>query len=775
MKKLFAIIMSMLMIACFMPTMAFAGEGETSKQPISVTDFNTLKTALEAAAGANSGDTTINIEDDITIPEGSNWSSVNINGYQGADIITIHGNGHKITGLNAPLFSGGFAGGSGLVIDKLTLEDVKINDAANTLGIGAFIGCVDSMDIISLTDCHLINSSIVSTGGARVGGLIGWTSGYNNPNDGPVDTFINIKNCSLKNTTLTAKGSVGAIIGHAGSNPATYHTISGCTVSDTKLESTDDGSWRVGVVVGTANVGQVTIEDIKATNTTLKQGTSEVPADDAAKSLYGRFVPGSVSGVLMIDGTQVEGGTAVVAETGGKYYATLQDAVAAVEAGPAKQFGSDATTITLLKDTNAGLDIGDSQGKTPKNIVLDLNNNTLTLGPAVGSKNTETNGIRTLAYSQTEIKNGKIVCSDIKNDKGNYVMCGLANYGKLTLDNVYVQSSEHVQFTINNRGELTLKGKTTVEAGSYGTGNFQDLAIANEVYNAYYENQPLNAKVICDSKDVTVGKMSIEHKATYAGNPNAQVELAISAGTFGEIWDADASKENLTPIIGNITGGTFASDPTPYVANNYKGTQSNGSWTVSKKSSSSGGSGSSAATELDKVKAEANTALSTAAAANKYDDAEQAEVKTILEKAAADIKAAKTEAEVKAIQEAAQAEIDKILTSEEKAEIEAVAGVSSDIFKAKSKLTKLNGKKAIKVTWNVPGSMKLDGYEVFRSTKRYSGFGTEPYFTTSNTSYTNNKGLVKGKTYYYKVRGFVEINGERYYTRFSTKAFRVIK
>lgn len=59
MKKLFAIIMSMLMIACFMPTMAFAGEGETSKQPISVTDFNTLKTALEAAAGANSGDTTI--------------------------------------------------------------------------------------------------------------------------------------------------------------------------------------------------------------------------------------------------------------------------------------------------------------------------------------------------------------------------------------------------------------------------------------------------------------------------------------------------------------------------------------------------------------------------------------------------------------------------------------------------------------------------------------------------------------------------------------------
>lgn len=180
-------------------------------------------------------------------------------------------------------------------------------------------------------------------------------------------------------------------------------------------------------------------------------------------------------------------------------------------------------------------------------------------------------------------------------------------------------------------------------------------------------------------------------------------------------------------------------------------------------------------TPLDKAKAEANTAVKAAGSANKYDEAEQAEVKKILDKAEADIKAAKTEDEVKKIQEAAQAEIEKILTSEENAQIKALSGVDKDIFKAKSKYSKLRGKRAVKVTWNVPKGMKLDGYEVFRSTKRYSGFGTKPYFTTSKTSYVNNKGLVKGKTYYYKVRGFVEINGERYYTGFSTKAFRIIK
>ena len=262
-----------------------------------------LEAALTSFAAAGAGDNVINLTQDFEIKDGETWTSASINGYQGAGVITINGNKHTITGLNAPLLAGGFAGKSGVIINDLTLDRVNINDKDNDLGIGAFIGCIDSMPKIELNNCKLTNSIITSTGGARVGGLIGWTAGYNNPNNGPVDTYITIKNCSVENCQITANGSVGAIIGHAGNNPATYHTIKDCTVSNTELTSTDDGSWRVGVVVGTANVGEVTITGTTSENNTLTQNGHTAPA---GHELYGRFVPGK-TGKLTIDGTKVTG------------------------------------------------------------------------------------------------------------------------------------------------------------------------------------------------------------------------------------------------------------------------------------------------------------------------------------------------------------------------------------------------------------------------------------------------------------------------------------
>ncbi len=219
--------------------------------------------------------------------------------------------------------------------------------------------------------------------------------------------------------------------------------------------------------------------------------------------------------------------------------------------------------------------------------------------------------------------------------------------------------------------------------------------------------------------------------------------------------------------------------------NNYEGIEfKNATLTIASQSfsGSSGGSyypytpstpSKPAAPNLDKTKTDSTTAINAAATANKYDAAEQAEVKKILDKANADIKNAKTEAEVKAIEEAAQAEIDKILTTEEKAIVAALDNVEKRDFATKSKvITRKGGKKVIRLTWTAPDGVDVDGYEIFRSTKKNSGFGKKPYFTTSNTSYTNTKALKAGKTYYYKVRAFVVINGERVYTDYSLKANR---
>lgn len=256
-----------------------------------------LRATLTAFTSAGSGDNVIELGKDIVLKEGETWVPAKVDGYHGAGVVTVLGNGHKISGLNAPLFAGGFAGNSGIIVKDLTLDGVKINDATSNLGIGAFVCDVDSMPTIELDNCHLTNSEIISTGGARVGGLIGWTSGYNKPNDGPVNTYIKITKCSVEECKLEAKGSVGGIIGHAGCNPATFHTITDCAVKNCVINSTDDGGWRVGVVVGTANVGELTINNITESGNTITQTGKTAPEHSI---LYGRFVPGT-TGKLVID------------------------------------------------------------------------------------------------------------------------------------------------------------------------------------------------------------------------------------------------------------------------------------------------------------------------------------------------------------------------------------------------------------------------------------------------------------------------------------------
>ena len=256
-----------------------------------------LKTALEAAGAAGAGNTTLILAKDAEIDmTGAEWTPIYVNGYQGADIVTVVGNGAILKGLTAPLFKGGFAGGSGIVIRDLTITESNIV-STSTQGSGAFIECADSMETITLENCHFTNSSI---SGSRTGGLIGWTSGYSNENDGPVKTYVTIKNCSVIDVDINATGSAAAINGHAGASDWTYTTIENCTVKNCNINSTDDGDWRTGVVVGTANVGEVTISNITESGNTLTQIGKTAP-DGFKRNYYGRAVLGS-TGKLSIDG-----------------------------------------------------------------------------------------------------------------------------------------------------------------------------------------------------------------------------------------------------------------------------------------------------------------------------------------------------------------------------------------------------------------------------------------------------------------------------------------
>ncbi len=123
----------------------------------------------------------------------------------------------------------------------------------------------------------------------------------------------------------------------------------------------------------------------------------------------------------------------------------------------------------------------------------------------------------------------------------------------------------------------------------------------------------------------------------------------------------------------------------------------------------------------------------------------------------------------------AEEEADTAIAAQQKEET--LAALADQQLTARSKLvTMKNGKKAVKITWRneVGERMDFDGVEIYRSTKRNSGYGKTPFFTTEKDAYYNTA-IKKGTTYYYKVRGYVVIDGQKYYTDYSRKAIRTVK
>lgn len=104
-----------------------------------------------------------------------------------------------------------------------------------------------------------------------------------------------------------------------------------------------------------------------------------------------------------------------------------------------------------------------------------------------------------------------------------------------------------------------------------------------------------------------------------------------------------------------------------------------------------------------------------------------------------------------------------------------VKGVQNTTIVLKSKLTK-DGK--ILLTWTKSKGYKVDKFEVYRSVKKNSGYGKKAFFTTKDgnrAKYLNTKNLKAGSTYYYKIRGVRIIDGKKYYTEYSSKAWRSVK
>lgn len=602
-RRLLSAFLAVMMVLTMAPV-AFAADTATSDGEA----LSKLFTDVHAGE-SGSGNVTVTIDKDYDLT-GYQWTSLTVQGYTGAGVVTVEGNNHKITGLNAPLFAGGFAGTSGIVVKNLTLTKVTIKDSTSDQGIGAFINNIDSMPKIELDNCHLTDSSIDSDGGARVGGLIGWTSGYNNPNDGPVDTYVTIQNCSVENTKITAKGSVGGIIGHAGANPATYHTFTNNTVTGCTLHSTDDGGWRVGVVVGTANVGEVALNNTTESGNTVTQTGKTAPAGQS--NLYGRFVPGT-TGKLVIDGTAVFD-SSIVAVVDNKGYKTLADAVAAAQGGATVKLLKDVTEdVVIPADKTITLDLNGKNIKpTTGDAIVNKGNLTIVGSGEVAAQNSESAAIANFPDATANVKGGTFVSAYwyvIKN-LGNMTIDGPVTIKKpegitdtsSLVDNGWYGSTDKVAgesvSAQADKAKLTIKsGKFTGKSGSASCSvikndDYATLDISGGTFDSTNNQNTSNATTILNWNVATIsgGTFIGQYPLANGAYNNAadKGQFTISGGTFtglqslfgygqggdgvGKITITDGNF--AAPAFGDwgsaytmeISGGYFTTDPSKYLA-----------------------------------------------------------------------------------------------------------------------------------------------------------------------------------------------------------------
>ena len=249
---------------------------------------------------------TITIMNDLDM-SGKVWPTIILN--NNVETLTIKGMNDSITINNLKIDGSGNAGfiastGSmkKLVIENLTFNNTNVDVADNgTNGIGAIIGYAGTSEVITISDCHVVNSKI--NGGHWAGGFVGYAAGYSSQNNGPVFEELTISDCSVLNSKVISPGSAGGIIGHATGDSWTNTTISKCIVNDNEITSTGSSNNKAGSVMGTVGAGKTEfgkdggtfVNDMTISNNIVKSNN-----EDNNDYIYGR--QGTAGGVLKIDG-----------------------------------------------------------------------------------------------------------------------------------------------------------------------------------------------------------------------------------------------------------------------------------------------------------------------------------------------------------------------------------------------------------------------------------------------------------------------------------------
>ncbi len=326
----------------------------------------------------------------------------------------------------------------------------------------------------------------------------------------------------------------GSAVSVSGANVVAIETFTQSANEKTTVTSTvvsGIAGETVSVTPPVANEETVTVPEIKvalpdnATPGTITVGTTEdIDSEGKSDNLIINLPEGK---------TPTTNG---VAEVNGVMYQTLKEAIENV---------TDGATITLLKDS-----VGDGIKVTSgKNFTVDFNGYTYDVnGTLVGSTGTETNSFQLLKDSTITFKNGTLTSTN--STYASQIL--IQNYSNLTLENMTVSAGTPFDYIIsNNNGNVVIKD-TTINAA--------EGKVAFDVcrYSSY-----VGPEVTVEGNSVINGKVEISCSGAKDG---AIHKLNVTGGTFnGKIYFYNTCPD----FVGNITGGTFTSDPSAYVAEGY--------------------------------------------------------------------------------------------------------------------------------------------------------------------------------------------------------------
>ncbi len=245
-----------------------------------------------------------------------------------------------------------------------------------------------------------------------------------------------------------------------------------------------------------------------------------------------------------------EGASVVAAVMDGKGYASITEAIAAIN-------DTEQHTITLVDFDGSNDETvtggGVFLGAGDKNIVIDFNGLTYNVNTLKGSAGTVNQLFHLEKGNTVTLKNGKIgVDEAVSKD----VLMFIQNYSFLTLDNMTVDSSAYndVNYTVsNNNGSLTVTGGTTIKAA--------DGKVAFDVWYGMYESYYDGVTVTFDEgfTGTVIGK--VEYGAATATSEwmeKTKIEFNSPDGVFD--IDIDMSKNVPDATDANITveSGTFS-------------------------------------------------------------------------------------------------------------------------------------------------------------------------------------------------------------------------